>query len=104
MKVNYLSTTDTSFARVPSGAGDDELKRRRLGLMPAALPSRQRRLLRCAPRCRARALSLSLRLPVGDEPPVGDLGPLLELALVAFVAGFRDGRRLAARLAPRRAG
>ena len=60
-----------SFARVCGGAGDRELKRRGWGcLLPRCLAAWWP--ARCAPRCGTRALDR--RLPVLDEPPVGELG------------------------------
>src|SRR5215204_6405057 len=55
---------------------------------------------RCASRCRARTIFLRLRLPVLDEPAVGLLEPLGELALVELLA--LAGGRARALASPRR--
>jgi hypothetical protein len=53
--------------------------------MPAALLGSFEMPSRCAPPCRTRTAS-SLRLPIVDQPPVGELELLGELALVALLA------------------
>src|SRR5262249_12509601 len=92
MKVKSRGRSATSSGRLRLGAGDDELKRRRWGCLPAALLAAQT-AERCAPRCRTRTSFGSPALPVGDESAVGELGLTGELALEVVLGAAAPERR-----------